>query len=106
MKKIGFIVLIAIWAIACTGKKQEKQNETITLPDQKEGMVTYKYKVDGLQDSAISDSIWRIIFQVEGVDKLILSKSDSSAIFTVDPKLVNNDMLKDEIARRGGVVLN
>jgi hypothetical protein len=105
MRKLLFILLIATWAVACTGKKNKNQSDTSESEKAKE-MVTYKYKINGLQDSIISDSIWRIIFQVDGVDKLILSKSDSSAIFTVDPTLVDNQLLKTEIAKRGGVVLD
>lgn len=105
MRKIFFVLLIAIWAIACTGKKSKDVNGAPDT-DQAKEMVTYKYKIDGLQDSAISDSIWRIIFQVEGVDKLILSKSDSSAVFTVDPNMVDNQLLKTEIKKRGGVVID
>jgi hypothetical protein len=104
MRKTFFILFIAIWAIACTGKKAKNMDESAA--DQAKEMVTYRYKIDGLQDSIVSDSIWRIIFQVDGVDKLILSKIDSSAVFTVDPKLVDNQLLVSEITRRGGVVLN
>jgi hypothetical protein len=102
MKKLFYILFIAIWAIACTGKKTENN----TAADQAAEMVTYKYKVSGLQDSIIADSVWRIIFQVEGVDKLIISKSDCTASFTVDPKLVDSELLVKEITKKGGVVLN
>jgi hypothetical protein len=106
MRKIFIIMLIATWAIACTGKKNKAENVNPMTTDQDKGLVTYKFKVDGLQDSIVSDSIWKIIFQLNGVDKLILSKNDSSAVFTVDPKLVSNELLKTEIAKRGGVVLD
>jgi hypothetical protein len=106
MRKLVFILFIAIWAIACNGKKNNQPVENQMTTDQDKGLVTYKYKVVGLQDSLVSDSIWKIIFQLNGVDKLILSKNDSSAVFTVDPILVSNDSLKSEITRRGGVVID
>ena len=105
MKKLAIILLVAIWAVACNSKKSNQPVETPMTTDQDKGLVTYKYKVVGLQDSVVSDSIWKIIFQLNGVDKLILSKNDSSAVFTVDPKLISSDSLKGEIARRGGVVV-
>lgn len=99
---IGFIILLG----ACSGNKKDKSNEETVPATQNSGLITYKFKVEGLQDSIVSDSIWRIIFQVEGVDKLVLSRDDSVAVFTVDPKLVSNQLIRDEISKRGGVVLN
>jgi hypothetical protein len=106
MRNFIILMLIATWAVACTGKKEKPTGETPMTVAQDSGLVTYMYKVDGLNDSVVSDSIWRIIFQVEGVEKLILSKSDSSAVFTIDTSLVSSELLKAEIARRGGTVLS
>ena len=104
MKKLGilFITLVVILAYSCKQKK--------TQPDpviqEKEGLVTYKFKLVGLEDSLISDSIWRIIFQVPGIEKMILSQDDSTAVFTVEPELVNNELLMKEIEKRGGKLIN
>lgn len=107
MKKFWFILSFAVLMATCTGNKKDKsKGEDAIQVEQNNGFVTYKFKVDGLQDSVISDSIWRIIFQMEGVDKLILSRDDSVAVFTVDPELVSNQLIRDEISKRGGVVLN
>jgi|WetSurMetagenome_2_1015567.scaffolds.fasta_scaffold1592694_1 hypothetical protein len=105
MKKLFSLLLLTTWLVACTGKKEKATPEVPMTTGQDKGLVTYSFKVNGLQDSVVSDSIWRIIFQVQGVDKLILSKNDSSAVFTVDPKLVTSELLKTEITRRGGFVL-
>ena len=63
-------------------KKKSKADEATVTVEQAEGLVSYAYKVDGLQDSVISDAIWRLIFQLEGIDKLVLSKDDSVALFS------------------------
>lgn len=106
MKKIWLLLGLALIIAACAGKKKEEPAEEAVTLEEDAGLITYKYKVAGLQDTLISDSIWRIIFQVDGIDKLILSRDDSIAIFTVDPELVSNELLRDEITRRGGVLLN
>jgi hypothetical protein len=106
MKKIFILIFFAAWAVACTGKKERPAGEIPMTSEQDSGLVTFSYKVDGLNDSVVSDSIWRIIFQVEGVEKLILSKNDSTAVFTVDTTLITSELIKNEIAKRGGIVLN
>ncbi|MGD2034078.1 MAG: hypothetical protein PVF73_03415 [Bacteroidales bacterium] len=104
MKKLGIVLLTLALVLVCSCKNRQKPAEPEVLKEQ-EGLVTYKYKVIGLEDSVISDSIWRIIFQVEGIEKLILSQDDSMAVFTVRPELVNNELLTGEITRRGGKVI-
>jgi hypothetical protein len=104
MKKIFFILMIFLIACGTNKSKLIKERKPITI--QKDGKETYYFKVDGLKDSIVSDSIWKIIFQLEGIDKLILSKKDSSAFFTIDPKLIKVDVIAKEIEKRGGKVLN
>jgi hypothetical protein len=106
MKKIFFVFMFALLIAACTGSKKDKQagEDTMTEGTSKQ-FVTYQYKVAGLQDSVVSDSIWRIIFQVGGIDKLVLSRDDSMAIFTVDPDSVDNALLEKEIVSRGGILI-
>jgi hypothetical protein len=105
MKKLFYVFIVALIFAACTGKKDKAAGE-VDQQQQAAQLVTYQYKIDGLQDSIISDSIWRIIFQVEGIDKMVLSRDDSTAVFTVNPELVTSEQLKKEIASRGGVVLD
>ena len=97
--------MLALGIMLASSCKQ-KTNQKETVIQEKEGLITYKYKVVGLEDSVISDSIWRIIFQVEGIEKMVLSQDDSTAVFTVDPALVSNDYLMEEIEKRGGLLLN
>ncbi len=103
MKKLGILFLALALVLASSCKKRTSQTE-IVVPE-KEGLVTYRYKVVGLEDSTISDSIWRMIFQLEGIEKMILSQDDSTAVFTVEPELVNNELLMEEIESRGGKLI-
>lgn len=100
MKKLGLIIIAFGLLLVSSCKQKTSQSETIF--QEKEGLVSYKYKIIGLEDSIISDSIWRIIFQVEGIEKMILSQDDSTAVFTVEPDLVSNELLMEEIEKRGG----
>jgi hypothetical protein len=104
MKKT-FIILL-FFVIACSGNKSDKGTSKVTMDLQKTNLVNYRFKIDGLQDSIISDSIWKMIFKVQGIDKLVISKSDSTVTFTIDPKLVSNEAIKAEITKRGGKIIN
>jgi len=103
MKKLGILFLALALVLASSCKKRTSQTETVV--SEKEGLVTYRYKVVGLEDSVISDSIWRMIFQLEGIEKMILSQDDSTAVFTVEPELINNELLMAEIENRGGILI-
>jgi hypothetical protein len=103
MKKLGILFFtIALMLVSSCRQKSTQSESTF---EEKEGLVTYQYKVAGLADTVVSDSIWKIIFQVEGIDKMIISKDDSSVVFTVESELVNNELLMEEIEKRGGELL-
>jgi len=104
MKK-GVVILMFVLA-ACSSNKTETKEPRKPISVQQNGLETYLFKVDGLQDSITADSIWKIIFQLEGVEKLVISKSDSSAAFTIKQKTITGEMLAEEIEKRGGKVLN
>jgi len=106
MKKLVFILSSLVLIAACTGTSKDKEDSKDTVTVQQDSLSVLEFKIDGLQDSIVSDSIWRIIMQVEGVSQVVLSKADSMAVFEVDPGLVSNEMLEEEIRSRGGVLLN
>ena len=106
MKKIWFLLVFALLFAACVIKTKEQKAAETTDGVISNGMITYRLKIDGLQDSVIADSIWRIIFQVGGIDKLVISREDSMAVFTVNPDSVSNELLRREVIKRGGRILN
>ena len=103
MKRLGILMVLVISIIACTGNKKKSPQPEDTLPES--NLVSYEYKVAGIQDSLIADSVWKMIFHVDGIDKLVISRADCIVVFTVDPELVTSDFLQREIGRRGGEVL-
>jgi hypothetical protein len=104
MKK--FVIILMFFLAACSGNKTEKVEIRKPISVQKDGLQTFLFKVDGLQDSIVSDSIWKMILQLQGVEKLIILKKDSTVAFTVNPKNQNGEALAVEIEKRGGKVLN
>lgn len=105
MKKAAIILMFFLFA--CGGNKTESAKTRKPIVVQKDGKETFLFKVDGLQDSLIADSIWKMIFTFQqDIDKLIISKPDSSVVITIDPKNMNADILAAEITKRGGKVLN
>jgi hypothetical protein len=104
MKQLGIILLLLIAIMACSGNKKKTPQPGDNMPESE--LVSFKYKVIGLQDSILADSVWKMIFHVEGIDKLVISRADCTVVFTVDPELVTSDSLTREMGRRGGEVLN
>jgi hypothetical protein len=104
MKRFGIILVFLIAIIACSGNKKKAQPPAEVITES--GLANFMYKVDGIQDSIIADSIWKMIFHVQGIDKLVISRADCTVVFTVNPELVQGDSLRREIGRRGGEVLN
>ena len=105
MKKLIFVFVVVGLIAACTGMNKEETPADESAVENTQELITFKYEIDGLQDSIISDSIWRIIFQVEGIDKLVLSREEQVAVFTVDTSLLSDSQLREEITRRGGVLV-
>jgi hypothetical protein len=106
MKKLVFIFTTLVLIAACTGTSKDKETKDTDATMQQDSLAVLEFKIDGLQDSIVSDSIWRIIMQVEGVSQVVLSKADSMAVFEVNPELVSSEMLEEEIRSRGGILLN
>jgi hypothetical protein len=104
MKKLFIFLLFLV--IACGGNKTKKDSVKLDMNTQNAKLVSYKFKVDGLQDTVISDSIWKMIFKVQGIDNLVISKADSTVIFRIDPNLVSAEALKAGITERGGKIIN
>jgi hypothetical protein len=100
------IVFILFLVIACSGNKTNKKAVSLDMNGQNANLVTYKYKVDGLQDTLISDSIWKMIFKLPGIDNLVISKADSSVIFKIEPNLISAEAIKAEIIKRGGKIIS
>lgn len=67
---------------------------------------TYLYKVAGLSDSILSDTLINMIFVVEGIDQMSIQKADSLVVIIADSSKVKYEELAVEISNRGGVVLN
>lgn len=107
MKKFLSVFVVTLLIVSCTGTlKDKKVEEDTTSTSPSLELVTHKFKIDGLQDSTISDTIWRMIFHVGGIYENIISVEDSMVIFKVDPDSVDMQTLRDEIIKRGGVVLD
>ena len=103
MKKL--CILFAVFLLAACGTSGSKSASDTKAPVDESKLVSYSFKVDGLQDSVLSDTIWKMIFQVDGIDKLVISKNDSSVLFSVDPSKVSQEQIKAEIQKRGGTLL-
>jgi hypothetical protein len=102
MKKAIFLFLVSLSIFAC---KSNVQNESDKGQDGEPVFAVHKYKVAGLNDSIISDSIWRMLFKFEGIEELVLDKKDSLFVIKMDQTKVSEEEIKNEIALRGGKVL-
>lgn len=101
MKKIiAAFVCLAIFA-ACKNQSEKIDSSIDTLNQ----FAVYKYKVSGLNDSIISDSVWKMIFKVEGIEEMLINKDDSSVVVKVLAEKVGPDLISAEINKRGALVL-
>ena len=101
MKKYLLLLSLTLAIYACnTNTNAEKSEEDIKR------FTEFSFKVLGLNDSIIADSIWKMIFTLEGIDQLNINKQDSIIMFKVDKNLVESEILAKEITDRGGVIIN
>jgi hypothetical protein len=104
-KNIAMIIVVFLFVLCSCNKTVETKRKPIAV--EKDGKETYLFKVDGLQDSLVSDSIWKMVFKYkDDIDKMLISKLDSSVIITIEPKNLDAKELATEIEIRGGKVLN
>lgn len=58
-----------------------------------------------MEDSLVADSLWKMIFTIEGIDQIILQKEDSLLVVRCSSEL-SEDLLEAEIQRRGASLIN
>lgn len=106
MKSFIVALLLSFVIVACGSNKQaEEKDEAAEHSAEVSAVQTYKFKVLGLEDQSVSDSVWKMIMQVEGVEQLLLSRDDSSVTLQVQNKDLDARILADEIESRGAKVL-
>jgi hypothetical protein len=100
MKKI--LVLLIIIAIHASCKNVSKDNTAAEVID---SFTVYKFKVSGLNDSIVSDSIWKMIFKIDGIDELVINKADSLVKVRISTENADKNLISGEIERRGGKII-
>ncbi|MBN2486169.1 MAG: hypothetical protein JXB34_09365 [Bacteroidales bacterium] len=80
-------------------------NQQTSAPPVAEQLFVYKYKVTGLNDTVVSDSVWKMIFTIEGIEEMAISKADSTVTFKLSSDKVTSGQLSSEIENRGARVL-
>jgi ribosomal protein S8E len=103
MMKYAVILTLSFALFACKSNTNNKISDDNTQSADKYAI--YKYKIVGLNDTIISDSIWKMIFKVEGVEELSLNKVDSSLIIKVETAKVSRELVSSEIIARGGEII-
>lgn len=98
--KTFWILLFAIVIFSCKRKPDTTQNNS-DVPE----VTTYSYKVAGLSDSIVADSVWKIMFVYSGVEQLVLDNKDSLLVFTVSSSFDDLAELEEEIEKRGAKIL-
>jgi hypothetical protein len=102
MKKYLVFFLFLILTTSC-GKNTQTIEDT--QPISTKQLRLYRFKVIGLADSIIADSVWKMVFTVNGIEQLVVRKVDSTVLVNADSLLVTKELLMDEIEKRGAVIL-
>ena len=105
MKKILLPIVVLIIACSSWQCKQKDTPQVNTSILSEENAELIKLKVIGLDDKVIADSIWRMIFTINGIDQISITQSDSTVAFRVDKNLVKANVLMQEVEHRGGKVV-
>jgi hypothetical protein len=105
MKNLALILFFTAALLACNRSSIDSGNSPDPAEEQAT-LVSYKYKVADLGNSAVADSIFRLHFSLEGIDKMIISESDCTVVFTVDAQLLNDKKLREAVASQGGIIVN
>lgn len=92
MRKLFIGAVFVMLFLACKPKK----NEALPVND----LFVSSFKVIGLNDSLIADSVWRIAFK-PGIESVYLSVSDSTVSIKADKEITSPSEIKKEIMRRG-----
>lgn len=102
MKKnlLLFSITLILFAISCKPAVKESTTEENSIP-----LSEYYFKVLRLNDSIVADSIWKMIFSVEGIEQMSILLNDSIVYIKADTTIVKVEMLEREIVNRGGIIL-
>lgn len=102
MKVIIYLIVATAILISCKNKGTEKEPE-ITVPNASE-LVTYTFKVDGLQDTVVSKDISLMMIKIQSIDQIFISLNDSTVAVSVSPD-VEAKTIEEEIINRGGKII-
>jgi hypothetical protein len=105
MKKLIFLASILAIVISCKNLSEKKAESGFPADSATKDFVVYKFKVTDLNNSAISDSIWKMIFKVPGIDELNIDKLDSLVVVKIEADKADKKQIATEIEKRGGKVL-
>ncbi len=98
MKKYLIISLIVFAAIAC---KNQKSEPIVPEGQMDSNLVMLKYKVIGLNDSLIADSVLKMQFKLQAIEKIYFNKKDSIIIVHVNKSQIEPSEICAEIKNRG-----
>lgn len=111
MKKVLFILSIALLFIMCDGGKEKKETTTketqslCKIQEKNAGgsLKEFRFEGIGLREDATSDSIWMIHFDVPGIEKYSSDLSESLVIVVLDTTMNTKEELLAAIEKRGGI---
>lgn len=100
--KIILALSLSLFITACgTGKPKAVDN----IIEKETVFQMHSYKVAGLSDTVVVDSVWKLMFSFNGIEELVMDKKDSVVSFKVDSALVNLQALEQEVEQRGAKIL-
>lgn len=97
---LGIVLLLLI--ASC---KKQSNSESTTVASDTSNLQVFEFRVSGMEDSLVADSLWKMIFTIEGIDQIILQKEDSLLLVRCSSEL-SEDLLEAEIQRRGASLIN
>lgn len=67
--------------------------------------ITYSFKVEGLNDSIVAESVGKIIFVFPGIEEIVVDKTDALISVKYKVETLEIDQIKEELEKRGVKIL-
>ena len=99
MKTLLSLMLLMLF-FACKNTSEQNVEKQELTED-----VTYSFKVNGLNDSLVSDSVSKIIFMFPGLEEMTVDRTDSIISIRYKLESIEIEQFKEELENRGVEIL-
>lgn len=98
--KNAILLIFSALIFSCTSNVNKPETEVFDSP-----FSIHMFKLDGLNDSVIQDSVWKMIFTIDGIEELNIDRKDSLLTIKTVDSIVKIETIEKEILLRGATII-